>query len=168
LTHEDRHLRANAAFVFGRFGDSRGLQVLEEILSDRSDRPEGQGRPGGNYNLASQIRADRYYAVHVLGELRDAAAVPILVPLLQDDEVDYKVPWALGLIGDRSAIPPLIAALDDENPSLRVHVIYALETLNAREALPRLAALLTDHRRSNFGAAVSVAEAAQGAIATLK
>ena len=168
LTHEDRHLRANAAFVFGRFGDLRGLQVLQRILSDRSDRPEGQGRPGGNYTLASQIRADRYYAVHVLGELRDAGAVPILVPLLQDEEVDYKVPWALGLIGDRSAILPLIESLDDENPTLRVHIIYALETLNAKEALPRLTALLTDHRRSNFGAQVSVAEAAQGAIAAMK
>jgi HEAT repeat protein len=168
LTHEDRHLRANAAFVFARFGDPRGLQVLEGILSDRSDRPEGQGRAGGNYSLASQIRADRYYAVHVLGELRDSRAVPILMPLLQDEEVDYKVPWALGLIGDRSAIPPLIAALDGESPALLVNVIYALETLNAKEALPRLAALLNDQRRSNFGATVSVAEAAQGAIATLK
>jgi hypothetical protein len=165
LTHEDRHQRANAAFVFARFGDPRGLQVLEEILSDRSNRPEGQVIRNGRFSLELQISADRYYAVHVLGELRDAAALPLLVPLLQDEEVDYKVASVLGLIGDPSAIPPLIAALDDENPTLLVHVIYALETLNAKEALPRLAALLKDQR---LGAGVSVAEAAEGAIAALK
>ena len=164
LTHEDRQQRANAAFVFARFGDPRGLQVLEGILSDRSNRPEGQGTRG-RYSLEQQISVDRYHAVHVLGELRDAAALPFLVPLLQDEEVDSKVASVLGLIGDRSAIPPLIAALDDENPDLLVYVIYALETLNAKEALPRLAALLKDQR---LGAGVSVADAAEGAIAALK
>jgi HEAT repeat protein len=89
------------------------------------------------------------------------------VSLLQDSEVNYIVPWALGQIGDRSAITPLLDVLDDENPSMRVLAIYALETLQAKEALPRLKALLNDHRTSNFGGQFSVAEAARAAIATL-
>jgi HEAT repeat protein len=62
----------------------------------------------------------------------------------------------------------LIDALDDDSPSTRVLAIYALETLNAKEALPRLISLLDDHRRSNFGAQASVADAARAAIAKLR
>jgi hypothetical protein len=51
---------------------------------------------------------------------------------------------------------------------MRVLAIYALEALNAKEALPRLISLLDDRRRSNFGAQVSVADAAKAAIAKLQ
>jgi hypothetical protein len=172
LTHQDRHIRGNAAFIVGRLGDPRGFQVIVDILDDRSDRPEGQGIPGvagdGRYHVAPQIAADRYYAVHLLGELRDPQAVPILVPLLRDPQLNYKVPWALTQIGDRRAIGPLINALDEDSASMRVAVIYALEAMNAKEALPRLMALLDDHRSTNTGAQVSVADAARAAIAKLR
>jgi HEAT repeat protein len=46
LSNEDRHLRANAAYVFARYGDKRGFEVICTILQDRSDRPEGQGSVG--------------------------------------------------------------------------------------------------------------------------
>ena len=172
LSHEDRHLRGNAAFIVAGLGDARGFQVITDILSDRSDRPEGQGIPtassDGRYRVARQIAADRYYAAHLLGDLRDPRAVPILVTLLKDTEVTSIVPWALGQIGDKSAIGPLLDALDEDSATLRVLAIYALETLHAREALPRLMALLNDHRRANFGAQVSVADAAKAAIAKLQ
>jgi hypothetical protein len=172
LTHEDRHIRGNAAFVLGRLGDPRGFQVIADILDDRSDRPVGQGIPGvagdGRYKVAAQIATDRYYAVHLLGELRDPQAVPILVLLLKDPQVNYKVPWALTQIGDKRAIGPLINALDEDSASMRVAVIYALEAMNAKEALPRLMALLDDPRMSNSGAQVSVADAARAAIAKLR
>jgi len=172
LNHEDRHLRGNAAFIFGRLGDPRGFQVVAEILTDRSDRPEGQGMAtasgDGRYHVARQIAADRYYAAHLLGDLGDPRGVSILVPLLKDAEVTSIVPWALGQIGDTRAVGPLLDALDDDSPSMRVLSIYALETLNAKEALPRLISLLDDHRKSNFGAQVSVADAAKAAIAKLQ
>jgi hypothetical protein len=172
LSHEDRHLRGNAAFVVAGLGDARGFQVITDILNDRSDRPEGQGigiaSSDGKYRVARQIAADRYYAANLLGSLRDQRAVPILVALLKDAEVNSTVPWALGQIGDKRAIAPLLDALDDDSPSMRVLAIYALEILHAREALPRLTALLNDQRRANFGAQVSVADAARGAIAKLQ
>jgi HEAT repeat protein len=172
LPHPDRHIRGNAAFIVGRLGDPRGFQVIADILADRSDRPEGQGIPGvtgdGRYHAARQIAADRYYAARLLGNLGDPQAVPILVSLLKDPEVNYVVPWSLGEIGDKRAVGPLIEALDDDSPSMRVMAIYALETLNAKEALPRLTWLLDDHRLSNFGAQVSVADAARAAIAKLR
>ena len=167
LSHEDRHVRGNAGFIFGGLGDPRGLQVITDILRDQSDRPRGV-MTGGNWTLRAQIREDRYYAAHLLGDLRDPRAIPILVPLLKDKEVNSIVPWALGQIGDKSAVGPLLDALDEDSPSMRVLAIYALETLNAKEAVPRLISLLDDHRKSNFGAQVSVAEAAKAAIAKLQ
>jgi len=148
LTNDDRHLRANAAYVFAMYGGKRGFDVICAILKDSSDRPEGQGSPGpmsvlipadpsqvrdipNAYYLKWRIPADRYYAAHVLGDIRSPKAVPILVPLLSDKDVQYIVPWALTEIGDRRAIPPLIRSLSDEDPSFRVLVIKALAQLQA-------------------------------------
>jgi HEAT repeat protein len=167
LTHEDRHLRGNAALIFAGLGDSRGFDVIAAILRDHSERPEGQGIPAAPWTVQGQIRADRYYAAHLLGDLKDPRAVPILVPLLKDTEVNYIVPWSLGQIGNRSAIQPLIETLSDQNPSMRVLAIYALQELKAAEALPRLRQLLDDNEKSNFGKMESVAQAAQAAIGKL-
>jgi HEAT repeat protein len=167
LTHDDRHLRGNAAFIYAGLGDPRGFETIVAILGDRSARTEAQGIPGGRWSLPAQIRADRYYAAHLLGDLKDPRAVPILVQLLTDPEVNYIVPWSLAQIG-RLAIQPLLQTLSDPNPSMRVLAIYALVELHAAEALPRLRQLLGDNERSNFGKLESVAEAAQAAIVKLQ
>jgi len=172
LNHDDRHVRGNVAFVFGALGDDRGFEVITAILKDRSDRPQGQGQPmgssDGRYHLEQQIRADRYYAAHLFGDLKERRAVPILIPLLRDKEVSDVVPWALAEIGDNRADRPLIELLDDKSPSMRVLAIYALQKLDAKEALPRLHGLLDDHEKANFGEQASVAEVARAAIARLE
>jgi len=100
LNHDDRHIRGNVALVFGRLGDVRGLQVITDILNDRSDRPEGQGGRtccnNPRYSVELQVRQDRYYAAHLLAELGDPQAIPELVPLLKDPDINYKVAWTLG------------------------------------------------------------------------
>jgi HEAT repeat protein len=168
LTHEDRHLRGNAAFILAGLADPRGFDVIVAILADRSERRavyeiSSVGRPW----VQGQIREDRYYAAHLLGDLKDPRAIPILVPLLKDPDVNYIVPWSLAQIGDRSAIQPLIGTLSDRDPSMRVLAIHALEDLKASEALPKLRELLTDNERCNFDKLESVAHAAQSAIARL-
>ncbi len=50
LTNDDRHVRGNAAFIFARLGDDRGFEVIREILADRSERSNGQGAPGGDWD----------------------------------------------------------------------------------------------------------------------
>jgi HEAT repeat protein len=167
LTHDDRHLRSNAAYVIGRLGDPHGFATIAAILADRSTRSTGQGIPGGRWSVQGQIRADRYYAAHLLGDLKDPRGVELLIPLLNDADVQDIVPWSLAKIGDRRAIAPLIAETERDDPSVRVLAIFALETLNAREALPRLQALLQDSRPSNFGDRTTVAEAARHAIAVI-
>jgi HEAT repeat protein len=166
LTHEDRHLRGNAAFIFARLGDSRGFEAIVAILGDHSVRREVR-QLGGGWTEA-HTSEDRYYAAHLLGDLKDPRAIPILVPLFTDTEVNYIVPWSLGQIGDRSAIAPLIGLTSDPNPSMRVLAIYALVELKATEALPRLRELLDDNSRSNFAKFESVSEAARAAIAKLQ
>ena|SRR2546421_4200706 len=178
LNHDDRHLRGNVAFIFSGLGDERGFEVISAILKDQSYRPQGQGQArvssDGRYHVEQQIRADRYYAVHLFGLLKNARAVPVLVPLLVDRELNYKVAWALGEIGDRSAIRPLIETLQDRSPDVRVDAIQALEKLGAREALPDLRALLNDqetthfHARTGQGPQVSVGEIARETITKLE
>ena len=68
----------------------------------------------------------------------------VLIPLLDRDEVNYKVAWALGEIGDMRAIPELIVALSNKDPLVRYTSIGALESLRAIQALPYLTALFTD------------------------
>jgi HEAT repeat protein len=168
LDHEDRHLRGNAAFVFAGLGDARGLETIGLMLTDRSAWPEGQGIPGGRFSVAGQIRADQYYAVHLLGELKDLRAVDLLIPLLDDGKINYKVAWALGEIGDARATPPLMAALGNRDALVRVSAIQALVKLGATEALPKLRELLSDDAMPSAGDRVSVAETARAAIARLQ
>lgn len=168
LSRDDRHLRGNAAFVFAGLGDPRGLETILAMLTDESIRPEGQGIPGGGFTVAGQVLADRYYAVHLCGGLKDPRAIDALVPLLADAGVNYHVAWALGEIGDQRAIRPLIGALANHDALVRISSIEALAKLTATEALPQLRALLNDQAMANNGARVSVAETARTAIATLQ
>jgi HEAT repeat protein len=172
LDHADRHARGNAAFVFAGLGHERGFEVLNAILTDKSERVKGPGiaiAPGnGIVSLSAQIQADRYYAVHLFGSLKDPRALPTLIPLIADESVNYKVAWALGQLGGRAAVDALIAALTNKAPNVRVIAIQALESLGAREALPRLREMLSDNEKSSFGSRVSVADAARAAIATLQ
>ena len=171
LAHRDRHIRGNVAFIFASLGDPRGLHTIADILTDRSERPEGQGIASapsdGRYRFERQVAADRYYAAHLLGDLKDPRGIALLVPLLDDPETRSIVPWSLAEIGDHRAVGPLMAQTDQDDPSVRVLAIYALETLKAREALSRLQQLLEDDRRSNFGERTTVAEAARRAIAVI-
>jgi HEAT repeat protein len=168
LKSKDRHLRGNAAFVFAGLGKEVGLMTIYEILRDRSSpRPEGQGVPTAPWSIEVQIIEDRYYAVHLLGLLKNPKAMPVLVPLLKDKDVNYKVAWALGEIGDRAAIPALLNALQDRSPDMRVASIDALVTLRATNALPKLRLLLKDNERIHTGKLNTVSESASLAIAKL-
>ena len=177
LAHEDRHIRANVAFVFASFGDLRGLRTVEVIAKDHTSRPWGQGvgRVPGNMSegwqlrpTAAQTRSDRYYAVHVLGTLRDKRALRTLLPLLRDRDVGSKAAWALGEIGDRSATPSLMQMLKDPDASDRVSAVSALARLRAVEAISALRLLSHDDARTNTGERPLVSQEALGAIAYLE
>jgi HEAT repeats len=136
LRCEDMRRRGNAAFVFARLGDDRGFQIIKAILEDRSTkRAVFEIDSAGHPSPRQQIRADRYYAAHLFGDLRDVRAVPILIPLLKDEEVKLIVPWSLEEIGDTSAISALVEALGDNSLEMRAAALRSLEKLQAKEAL---------------------------------
>jgi HEAT repeat protein len=168
LSNKDRHIRANAAFVFASLGDPRGFATITAILDDYSRRPEGQGIPGGGWSLVAQVRSDRYYAVHVLGMLKDPRAVPVLIPLLNDPDVNYKIPWALEQIGNDAAVQGVIVALHNQSADVRVYAAQAAGALKAKEALPELRTLLNDAERSHLDRMLSAQEAARLAIAAIE
>jgi HEAT repeat protein len=122
----------------------------------------------GKPSATRQTREDRYYAAHLFGDLKDPRAIPILIPYLNDEDVNYIVPWALGEIGDKSAVPALVGALSNKSPDVRVLAIYALEELRAKEALPQIRALLNDNERIHFDGLVTVGQAAEGAVTKLE
>jgi HEAT repeat protein len=188
LRHADRRIRGNAAYVFAVLHDTRGLRALVAILNDyseertvRLDGPisilytEGSAEEALERHRASPqalrrtIKSDRYYAVHLLGKLGDPAAVESLIPFLNDDDINYKVAWALGLIGDDRATDPLIEGLSHPNADVRVSMILALQRLGAREALSFLESLIDDPGRPSPGYEVAtVGRAASLAIESIR
>jgi HEAT repeat protein len=168
LGHEDRHIRANVAFLFAAFDDGRGLDAVAGILADRSERSGGQGIPGAKWSLHAQIQADRYYAVHVLGELKDPRAIDLLVPFLGDPDINYKIAWSLAEIGDARAVDAIILLLRDRATRTRAEAIQALERVEAKRALPYLREMLNDDARLYASGQVTVADIARRAIRTLE
>ncbi len=171
LSDEDIYSRSNAAFIFASLGDDRGFQIIKTILEGHSGYVINDlSNPDPRLQIRWEYYSvdERYYAAHLFGDLKDARAVPILVPLLKDKAVNGVVPWSLGQIGDKSAIPPLIEMLDDKNPDMRALAIYALQTLNAKQALLRIRALVNDDQRIHFDGLGPVSQAAKEAIATLE
>lgn len=137
LNNDDMHQRGNAAFIFASMGDDRGFQTIRAILENRSPkRAVVRTDDAGRLNPELQIREDRYYAAHLFGDLKDERAIPILVPLLKDQDVKEVVAWSLGQIGDKSAIPPLQEALVGNSLTMRASALRALEKLEAKEGLP--------------------------------
>jgi HEAT repeat protein len=158
-------------------GDPRGFPTIAAILTDRAaDRAIFADRlidSAGNATptptaLARQISEDRYYAVHLLGALRDPRAVDVLVPLLDHDEVNYNVAWALGEIGDPRAIAPLIAALRNKDALVRTTAIGALVNLKAKLAMPAIESLVDDEAYPSAGEHITVGDAARKALDTLR
>src|ERR1700756_3754395 len=71
LSHDDRHVRGNAAFVVAGLGDRRGFDVIVGILADRSPaRAVHEISSVGLPWTEGQIAQDRYYAAHLLGDLK--------------------------------------------------------------------------------------------------
>ena len=179
LAVQDRHERANAAFIFAGLGDARGLDVLLEILVDQSNRLKGQAYPGFGclvqrvgdacpYYPNLQIEADRYYAANLLGELGDPRAVPALIAVLDVPSVNLAAIWSLAEIDDKRAVGPLITLLGKDDPTVQVLAIRALAKMDAKEAIPALYRSLDDTQRSHVDDLVSVKAAAQEALASLR
>ena len=109
----DRHIRCNAGYVLAKLGDGRGLAVVIAELKDTS--PEARKvkaiRSDGTSDVARQVRNDRSYAAHVLGNIGDVRAAPVLIAMVQERDLTADAAYTLGKLGDKRAIPAVQEAL---------------------------------------------------------
>lgn len=82
--------------------------------------------------LAAGDQGARLSLAHVLGKLRDPAAVPMLAGLLADVDatVAAKAAFSLGQVAGPGAVDALIGALDDPRPAVRDEVAASLARLD--------------------------------------
>jgi hypothetical protein len=85
--------------------------------------------------LGSTDDGDRWQAVIALGETRDPAVAPYIVPVLGDADIFVRMAAAriLGDLGAPESIPALIDALSDPEPSVREAVYSALKAVTKRD-----------------------------------
>lgn len=84
--------------------------------------------------LSSADDGDRWQAVIALGETRDPAVAPHIVPVLRDADIFVRMAAAriLGDLKNPAAVPALIDALADAEPSVREAVYTALLAVTGR------------------------------------
>jgi HEAT repeat protein len=110
---EDDGMRASAVFAMGRSADSRWRDiVLAELTSTAAEM--------------------RYEAARASGELELAEAVPALLPLLDETDVELRdmAVWALGHIGGPEARRALQACAASDDEVLAEAAQEALDELN--------------------------------------
>jgi HEAT repeat protein len=91
------------------------------------------------------VREARRAAAATLGRLGAASAVPVLIPMLEDQpEAAIVAAGALGQIGDARAFEPLLAQLDRSNAAIRQVAVSALNSLGHAELASRLPRLIDD------------------------
>jgi hypothetical protein len=85
--------------------------------------------------LSSADEGDRWSAVISLGETRDPAVSPYLLPVLKDEDIFVRMAAArtLGDLRAPEAVPALIDALADAEPSVREAVYTALKAITKRD-----------------------------------
>jgi hypothetical protein len=119
------------------FAAALGTAIHEaaEALGDQLDA-HGKTDEALIADLASSDARTRDYAIRVLAERRNPAAVPKLIERLSDPDptVWLRAVGALTAIGDRRAVGPLIEATRKRRPEETGSVLYALATLGGPDA----------------------------------
>jgi len=132
-TSDDASVRARAAKVLGGLG---GLAI--------------QSVPALNAALTYASSRVRWEAADALGEIRDQAAIPYLIPALADPDhsVAAVAASALGKIGSSAAVDALIVALGPTS-HIRSIAASALGDIRDPAAIPHLILALADVNQDN-------------------
>ncbi|MDF1555294.1 MAG: HEAT repeat domain-containing protein [Deferrisomatales bacterium] len=141
-----------AAWVLGDLGDPAAGEPLVAALGDGDTETAREaarsltklGKPivpvllGA---LPSMGAEPRLYALRILGEVGDPAALESLVSSLAQAETRAVAAWALGKLGQTAAGPALMAHLSDPLWQVRLEVARALGFLGFQDAGASLDAL---------------------------
>jgi HEAT repeat protein len=93
----------------------------------------------------------RMFAANLLGDIRDASALPTLIQSMDDSDANVRIASAeaMGKIGDEEALPALEKALDDEQ-WVALSAIQSLGEIGGRKALSILYACLDREEYQGF------------------
>jgi HEAT repeat protein len=143
-----------AAWALGEIGDARAIPALVAALGDRDIEVAkyaarslvkfGREATGPLLEaLEGPSGQTRHYAVRALGEIQDPRSADTLLGMT--GKVDRAVHlWALGRLGDRRGFETIAAAVADQDRTIRLTAIQALNDLGDARAVPVLTAALAD------------------------
>jgi HEAT repeat protein len=134
-----------AAWTLGELGDARAVGPLLAAVSRESGEAAREaarslvklGQPSAAPVRAAlpTLRGEaKGYAIRILGELRDAQAVPLLEAVLADPTTRADAAWALGTLGLPEAGPALEPLLADPEWRVRLEACRSLGLLEVRAA----------------------------------
>jgi HEAT repeat protein len=135
---------------------------LNDVLIDLNhlDQPVREGAYRALVDLGGDIVPDlvnefnrisgaaRLSVIRAFGEIRDPRAVPLLLELIQSDDLNEYIfvsslsAKALGQIGDKTAVSGLIALLEHERNGPRRMAVVVLGNIGSAEAVPGLISAL--------------------------
>ena len=150
----ERGRRYAAAWALGEIGDLaavpnlvRALGSDDTLLRKSAVRALVKLGPDAGGAVSAFLRetvaaASQRAAIRVVGELRTAKAVDVLVSI--DDPNRDAAAWALGRIGGEGALEPLLDALSDPGWQVRREAAQALGSLEDDRAVPALTGALND------------------------
>ncbi len=164
LEDEDPGIRLRAAKELGRHKSRSAARALIGVLSDKHERVRwaaadsllDMGESVADYLLEALDAENKYTraeAAGVLGKMRDARAIPPLIEILKDNDVNVR--WiaskSLAIMG-YPAVRPLIDAMDDKSLRVRKRALDALVKMG-QPAIRSLVGSLDDERlRVRWGA----------------
>jgi HEAT repeat protein len=125
--HTDEGLRRPAVIALAKIGRARGsLRAVIAALDDRE----------------AEVRESALSALQQFWRV-DKEDIPDLETALKSKRPEVRT-FAVTTLGDLGpdAVPALIEALDDTEPEVRKLAVVALDKIGAKDAVPRLAALL--------------------------
>jgi HEAT repeat protein len=140
----DADVRLSLVNLLGDLRSDEGFEVLRDTLGNETD-----------VNVASSI-------ISSLGKFRDAMAIPVLLRVLQREDVwlKFHAIEALGEIGDRAALPAILPLYAEK--SLRKPVLEAIGKIGDVGTLNFLLRIIAEEEKLNLTALralVRIAEA---------
>ena len=170
LKDKDWFRRKDAAITLGEMGDERAIPALITALRDSEwnvrEAAQGSLAQIGSPAVEPLIKALREYQVRtfvieILGKIKDERVLDPLMAQLRNEEfkdaatkalVEVGLPAVgrlmavitLGEIGIPEAVEPLIEATKDEDWSVRIAAIAALDSIGDERGKPAIKALVKD------------------------
>lgn len=170
LGDERWYVIRNAAFILGEIRHAQALERLPQLLGHEDVRVRREAiraitRIGGRHAVGillgivqGEVQEMRRQALLALGAMKDPAAVPFLLKLIQrrdfwgrEEELKKEAIRALGEIGSPAAIPGLTAALlqrrlwrRSRHDEVRAVAAWALGEIGSLEGVPALETAVDD------------------------